>query len=308
MTVHFGGRTLALLAVCLGLVALAGCATASSAPPARPSPSPPGVNVAAFDALARQEASAWARTPLASAWRDGLVVLAAGDLFRGPTGKAAFASYYGLPLAFTGTQPSAGPAGVITWPGGARMKVPVLSAAGALGALQDGWGGCAACTVPPKEVTAAVPATLTVPTNRGIATVPAWSFTIRGVSAPVVQSALPSGSYTEPFTGATLQENLRPLGTGFTGVTYAVPSSGGRTLTLTIFGSPCETSWGGLDAVVGDAIVVGGWMHDANQSQPCTAVLVGYKATIHLAAPLGTRVIIDAATGEPIPEALPFTA
>src|SRR5882757_9788356 len=97
-------RPLALVATCLCLAAIAGCASASSTPPvgtvkpgaslsvsyldsvsevsptAQPAspqaaPSPEGVNVAAFNALARQEASAWARSPLAKVWRTGLVLL-----------------------------------------------------------------------------------------------------------------------------------------------------------------------------------------------------------------------------------------
>jgi hypothetical protein len=97
-------RPLALVAACLGLAAIAGCSSASSTPPAgtvkaaaspsvsymdsvsevspaaqpastQAAPSPVGVNVAAFNALARQEATTWARSSLAKVWRTGLVLL-----------------------------------------------------------------------------------------------------------------------------------------------------------------------------------------------------------------------------------------
>src|SRR3984957_310412 len=102
-------RSLPLLAVCLAAAAVAGCAASAvgstaagsaatsvggvgapvSAPTAMSTASPPpgAVNVGAFDALARREAVAWARSPLAKAWRTGLVVPAPEDeLSSGPGG------------------------------------------------------------------------------------------------------------------------------------------------------------------------------------------------------------------------------
>ena len=86
-------RWFMLLAACLGALALAGCAVGAAQPavggkasaiasrPAAPSsaaPSakhvPPDVNVAAFNALARREASAWPSSPLGKVWKTGLVV------------------------------------------------------------------------------------------------------------------------------------------------------------------------------------------------------------------------------------------
>jgi hypothetical protein len=133
-------RLSGLVAACLGLAAIAGCA--SSTPPvgtvkaaARPSvsymdsvsevsptaqpaspqatPSPEGVNVAAFDAPARQEATTWARSPLAKAWRTGLDLLAADSLTSGPSGgfpsSAAKLAFVSGDLVFTGPLPSGAP-------------------------------------------------------------------------------------------------------------------------------------------------------------------------------------------------------
>ena len=50
-----------------------------------------------------------------------------------------------------------------------------------------------------------------------MASVPAWAFTIKGVSTPVIQAALPPGSYVTPYTYGTPTENVRPLGTAFVG-------------------------------------------------------------------------------------------
>jgi hypothetical protein len=322
--VRSGRRSLALLASCFGLAAIAGCAAATSAQPARPaaadashaataarpdspapspSPSPGGVNVSAFDALARQEASAWARSPLAMVWRTGLVVLQAGDLSSGPSGGfpsgAAKLAFINGDLVFTGPPPSGTPAGVVTWPDGSAMKVPVLSEARVFSELTAS-RQCPGCVTTPLAVTAARPTTLDVPTSRGTASVPAWAFTLKGVSAPVIQAALPPGSYVTPYTHGTPTENLRPLGTSFVGGGPARVSADGQTLTVGLPGSPCDTTWGGLDAEVGGVVVVGGWMHDPDLGQPCAAVLQLRKVTVQLAAPLGDRVILDAATGQPV--------
>ena len=53
-----------------------------------------------------------------------------------------------------------------------------------------------------------------------------------------------------------------------------------------------------LEAEVGGVVVVGGWMHD--QDQACAAMLAQRQVTVRLAAPLGDRIILDAATGQPV--------
>lgn len=327
---------LALLAACLGMSAVAGCAVAGSRQPASPagrsasaaasppaarpaslapSPSPPqtGVNVAAFRALAKQEASAWPRSPLGKVWKTGLVVPLADDLSAGPSGgfpsdetKEAFGNGN---LVLTGPSPSGAPAGVVTWPDGANMRVPVLSEAQVFAALKDNSGGrCPSCVTKPLAVTAAKPTTMSIPTSRGTATVPAWSCTLQGVSTPVVRAALPPGSYVTQYSYRAPTEQLGPLGKGFVGAVGATASPDGRTLTLTLTGSSCapmrgrlESTWGGLVAEVGGMVVVGGWMHDPRPARACAADLIGRTVTVQLAKPLGDRVILDAATGWPAP-------
>ena len=54
-------------------------------------------------------------------------------------------------------------------------------------------------------------------TSRGTASVPAWAFTLKGVSSPVIQAALAPGSYLTPYTDGSSAEKLAPLGTAFVG-------------------------------------------------------------------------------------------
>ena len=344
--VRFQRRSFSLLAACLGLVAVAGCAVRtgsssaagpattnvgsvgvqasspavpspavrspaapspavrSSAPRAGSSPPPGAVNVRAFDTLARQEAVAWAHSRLAKAWRTGLVILSPDTLSSGP--GSGFPSgqdkmdFINGDLVFTGPAPSGAPAAVVTWPGGSSMKVPVLSEARTFSELTSS-RQCPACVTTPLDVTAAKPATLAVGTSRGIANIPAWAFTLKGVSGPVIQAALPPGSYVTPGSkGSPSAARLAPLGEAFTGAGSATVSADGRTLTLRLFGGVCDATWGGLATEADGAVVVGGWEVDPHPDAPCAAVGVFLTTTVRLPAPVGDRVIIDASTGQPV--------
>lgn len=189
---------------------------------------------------------------------------------------------------------------MVTWPDGSTLKVPVLSAAQALAKLTSS-GQCPGCATTSLAVTEVRPATLAVGTSRGLATVPAWAFTLKEVSTPVIEAALPPGSYVTPGRqGAPGAKELARLGSGFTGAAGATVSADGRTLTLRIPSSPCDTTWGGLVDDAGGAVVAGGWVHNPHPNAACIASLVLRTATVTLAAPLAGRVIIDASTGQPV--------
>jgi hypothetical protein len=324
-------RPLALLAACLGLAAVTGCTANASNPPARarpaaagagpsvsisvsmekrpaggraPSPPAEGVNVPAFRALAREEVGAWASSPLAKVYRAGLVLLdpvltsPPSGGFPSTADQTAFADGA---LVFAGSPPTALPTGVVTWSGGATMKVPVLSAARAFAVLTRG-GTCTSCGPAPLTVTAASPTTVAVPTSRGTASVPAWAFTIRGVPDPVIRVALAPGSYVTPdqASGALPPRELAALGTGFVGVWNARTSPGEVNLVADLPGSLCDTSWGGLAYETSSVVVVGGWVYRASARHGCMASLVQRRALVPLGAPVGNRVVLDAATGQPV--------
>jgi hypothetical protein len=119
------------------------------------------------------------------------------------------------------------------------------------------------------------------------------------VSSP---AALPPGSYLTPDTYGSSAEKLPPLGSAFVAGGPVRPSADGLTLTVGLGGSPCDTAWGGLVAEAGGAVAVGGWMRNPDQAQACAAMLVRRLAAVRLTAPLGDRVVLDAATGRPVTE------
>ncbi len=133
----------------------------------RPSPPPEGVNVAAFNALARQEASAWARSPLAKAWRTGLVVLDGRQLTSGPSGGLPSTARPSWPSS-TATSSSTGrrrraprPASS-PGPTARDMKVAGAQRGAGLRRADQAAAQCPGCATTPLVVTAARPATLDV--------------------------------------------------------------------------------------------------------------------------------------------------
>jgi hypothetical protein len=205
-------------------------------------------------------------------------------------------------LVYTGPPPSGAPAGVMVWGDGSKTKLPVLGEAQVFNALKNNaWGRFPGCKTTPLPVTGAQPTTMAFATSRGIASVPAWAFTINGANGPVFQAAIPPSSYVLEGSVRPPAENLGPLGKAFVGTSVAVPEGNdGRTLQMTLAGMPCGAGGtsGGLVAEFGDVVVVGGWIHDPHAAA-CPENPFGSVVTVRLAAPLGDRVILDGATGLP---------
>ena len=296
---------LALLAACLGVSAVAGCAVASpgqpaggtarrsaaapasaapasavaSPPAARPAspatspgPSPSasqmGVNVAAFDALARQEASAWPNSALGKVWKTGLVIPVADDLSSGPSGgfpsgetKIAFGNgnlVLQRPAEGRASGSSPGPTG--------ENEGVLLDEAQVFRALKQHRGQ--------------------VPRLRDDAARRHCRYSRRPASSPRaghrqrpglgihaagrVRAGHPGGAPAGQLRHAVLP----PPATRASSARSARSRSGrrdaaadGRTLTLTLEGSPCETSWGGLVAEAA-LVVAGGWMQTRTRTRP----------------------------------------
>jgi len=160
-SMHAGWRLIALAAACLAVLAVAACTgnpgagsastpspgtgtastgIASSSPgtaPESPSASPTLVSIpagvnAAFDARAREVATAWARSPFAKVWPTGLVLFP-NQILTVPVIQAALApgSYATVPSASLIPQPVpadlVGVAGARALPGGLALEVAVPS-------------------------------------------------------------------------------------------------------------------------------------------------------------------------------------
>jgi hypothetical protein len=243
--------------------------------------------------------SQWNRSATARIWRTGLVVLDASDLTPVPSGagfgsqqqKAAFASGH---FKLSGTLPAAPPPGLVRWADGTTLRLPPLTARAAFSELsaQRPCGACGQLTV-----TGATPGMVTVRTSRGPASVPAWNFTVPGLGWKVSEVAIARSAFAVlPAYGPTPPAGQNTPGIGG----LAKVSADGRTLTLIFIGSACDAASGAYRYESDDTVVVGSWEKPVAGNAPCPAMGVEHTARVLLTRPLGTRALLDVASGLPL--------
>ena len=291
-------------AVLVAALAAAACGSQRAVPPVtRVTPPAAGQNgPAAFVARAREVSAQWDRSQAARAWRTGLVLMDASDLtpvpnsagFSSQREKDAFGSGH---FRLAGTLPAGPLPGLVRWADGTTLRLPLLTARAAFAELaaQRPCGGPYACGQ--LTVTGAQPGTVTVHTSRGLASAPAWRFTVAELGWKVSEVAVArSALVVLPGYGPIPAAGRNTPGvTGLTGV-----SADGRTLTLSFVGSACDAAWGAYRYESDGAVVAGSWEKPSSGNTPCPAVGVFRTARVTLAGPLGTRVILDVASGLPL--------
>jgi len=158
--------------------------------------------------------------------------------------------------------------------------------------------------VPPLAVTAVKPGRATFVTDRGRVRLPAWQFFFKGVAHPASVLALGPGGlfippalhrFGEPGPGNSIEDS-------------ATVSASGKTITLTFVGGPagdeaCDDSY--RASAVADRRAVAFTITTIPVPAPAGTAcsLVGYArpAVLHLARPLGARVLISATDGGAVP-------
>jgi hypothetical protein len=257
-------------------------------------------NSATFTARARQVVAQWQNSPAARAWRTGLVLLGPGELSPIPR-DAGFANQHQKEafgagrFRLAGALPGQALHGRIRWADGSTLAVPLLDARVAFQQLATNQ----ACAIPPCDpltITSARPAALTIATSRGPAVIPAWRFTVAELSWPVTEAAVASGNFVtlpDPFPLPVAGRDV-PGAAGLLAV-----SADGRTLTLQFITGACVTAWGARLYQTSAAVVVGSWS-GGGSGQMCPADAVSRSAKVTLARPLGSRFVLDVATGLPL--------
>jgi len=264
-----------LFVVVLGAMLVAGCAR-------EPEPASP-ISPSAFDKRAEKVARAWR----AAGVNDAFVPI--GELTQAPQNgfpsdelKIAFVEgRYTLaaPLASESSK------GTIRFPDGKRLEVPLLSADAAYRAIDKADAGDGRAAL---EVTSAQAGTTPVRTSRGVAEVPAWRFTVKGIEHPVVQVAvspeaikpLPAPA-AEPFDPADRLVGAQDL-----------TAVSGNTIDYRLGVGACDKDIVPLVWESPDIIVVGGKTGPPAEGA-CTLQLILHPVKVTLAAPVGERVILD---------------
>jgi len=288
-----------LIRLGIGALLLTGCSVTSGARASDATPAPGSAT--GFRARAEQVAAAWTGSAAERVWRSGYIpvqdtAVPAADAFHNQSDKAEFFSgrvTVAVPL------PTVASTGTVRWGSGGTLTLPRLGLVQALRATGD--GSCPTTSCPADlVVTSAEPTTMRVATSRGGATVPAWSFHLLGYQgAFLVAAVAPSG-------GGTDSSGIRPVGVDPSILPAYVRSvsADGRTLTLEVGDPSCgriQDSVGVNVYETSDVVVVGSW--DTPAKVPpgtlCAADATDAVKTVHLARPLGTRVVLDAVMGTP---------
>jgi hypothetical protein len=175
---------------------------------------------------------------------------------------------------------------------------PLISAQEAFGVFRSTAGQGPPATVD-LDVTSVRLGTASFDTDRGYRLLPGWLFAFQGIADPAaVLAVAPSAIYSAPDTPA----NGSPSDLG------AHIGSDDRTLTVTFVGAPSGTgpcdleySLATADSKTGIALELHAHQKDKNRRAVCDLpATVNHLVTV-LSAPLGNRVVIDAANGAPTP-------
>ncbi|MEU7981529.1 hypothetical protein AB0B63_23750 [Micromonospora sp. NPDC049081] len=279
----------------------------------------PGRHREAFDERAAEVAGAWRP---GSDWSSGYLPLQDATVLTGQPGftadtEMAFRSGWYRDQIPMPTEVPADAA--IRFPDGA-LTVPLISAAEAYRQLDQGdpppcdgrprvprAAAPTAGTRPDDSVstqaaTACIPLTVTgvtlgeaeVRTSRGVAAVPAWLFTVAELTAPVARLAVAAravGAVPEPAAPT------RPLPGGVASADRLQRVDHAR-LTYTVSMGACDTGPTALVWESDDVVVVGGGVLQGTGE--CVDLAVLKPVTVTLTTPLGTRPVLDVATGRPL--------
>ncbi|GLZ79281.1 hypothetical protein Afil01_40880 [Actinorhabdospora filicis] len=290
----------------LSVVLLSACARPADAPGGEPSPA----SRADFDARAAQVAAAWQRLPADGAWYTGFVPLA--PLTQKPKGvdeatnAALNAGWFKLDAELR-----EGPRdGEVTFPEGDPLKVGLITAEAAFGEVApadppecpapvpdsssgSGPDGSTSHTLPctTLTITAATFGTTRVLTSRGMAEAPAWLFTVAGLDAPVAQVAVAPADVQDPPRADVGPADLP----GYVDA-VSVDAVEGTSVTFMLITGSCDTDVTPVVAETPSAVVVAGTVR--RESEMCDDMAHYTPVTATLAAPLGTRPLVSARTGE----------
>jgi hypothetical protein len=180
---------------------------------------------------------------------------------------------------------------------------PVISAADAYHRLRT-TGPSRGSKVPPLVVRAVHLGTATFLTDRGQKRLPAWQFSFKRVAKPASALALaPPDLFTPPPL-----EQLGPTGTGNSIEDSARADRSGTAITISFVGAPrgngpCDARYS-ASAVANRRAVAFTIKTITTPGPPgaiCTAVGYARKVVLHLARPLGARVLISSSDGGAIP-------
>ena len=188
------------------------------------------------------------------------------------------------------------PPGTISLSGDESISTPLASARAAYIAMDraDATPGCDCIEL---TVTAATLGTVRMPTTRGDATVPAWIFTVDDLRAPVARVAVASSATAADVLRRPIEMIAEPQAFFHSVESYTAQGQG---LTLDFVGGQCDASRTGQVYETADTVVLG--VAIATSGEFCDAIGILSTVDVHLAEPVGDRVVLAVSSGLPVPE------
>lgn len=273
-----------------------------------------------FDARAAQVADVWSTSPPTGAWTNGFVPLSglttrpATAADGSPLDEATTSALNGGFLILDAPMPKIGPSqDQVAFADGQTLQVKTIdpmeayktvapgdpddctdSDTPAQGPSSAGPDGTTSHAVPckPLHISRVEYGTAAVQTSRGLATAPAWLFTVDGLSGPLTRVAVSPESIDE-----VPQVPVPPAGE-LPGVVPAqdVVAVAGDQVTYRLGVSACDTQITPLFHETDDVVVVAG--SAVRSGDTCIEMLKYEPVTITLSKPLGTRPLVSAHTGQ----------
>jgi hypothetical protein len=200
-----------------------------------------------------------------------------------------------------GVQPRSGGTSRIDFGDGSSLTVSVLEPRSALTeAMGTPYDNCGHLHIPASKcrltITGASLRTADVDTSNGPATVPAWYFTAKGKSRPMVVVAV-SEDVLKPVVQPVPPPGLPKLEPGLLGGA-SLTRIEGSTLTFLLSHGICDSDLQAHVLEFDDLVVIGGSHGPPLAGVGCGALVAPLTpAVVTLTEPLGDRAVISAATG-----------
>lgn len=299
-----GDRRQKLIAICAFLT-LAGSLVACSGRTGGGQVSDPPLDPEhrqARDALQR-----WADAVAAAGGQQGLAIvgeatgmLGAWEVTVGGNNKLALIA--GKVVSIVGLSDATPAPAEVHWKDGAVEMLPTISAARALEDLQaSGVQACRECAA--LKITAAKLTTGEFMTSRGLATAPAWEFSLQGTAVHLTRIAIAARANVT-VTPPPWDPNNAPVGLSIDSASGKV---GGTELTVSFVGAPepaskpCGADYAAEAVESSSAVVIIITSHRNPFPGACTLIGATRTAPVKLAAPLGDRAVLEVKEGLPVP-------
>lgn len=285
-------RRRALLSLAVVALATSACGSEVSGGAASPDASAPPAATqqapAAFTQRAAEVAAAVRASGALTAYGQGLVTLGERVQWGGFTTEAAKEGALGGRALIAIDKGVAPEPATLRFADGSTRVVRLSSAAGAAGeAIAMPCGPTERCALALDAAELVERETLT---NRGTVDLPYWEFTGGGLADPLyVLAVAPQdlGGWRTPEVSSWEAPGMQSA--------MELQAIDGTRITIGLGSGACDADHKGLVREESDVVIVGGSARTT--SEVCTANLVITPVRIDLAAPLGNRPLVDAASG-----------